>query len=339
MALIICKECRRQFSDLAQACPGCGAPTSYSVDGSLPPVTTAAVPAQAAYTAQADMRPDESRFNQSEHTQSERNQAGHNETGFNEAGFTEPELNKPEQPPSAYQFVVASSDIPEAPPQRRQVGPFLLLGIFFLPWLFYWLLLRSGHSTLSRASGFLWLLLCTAGLLALNYSLSERAPQFTPAGAEPTVTEQPAEDLSNPVFYPLPGKNTAEPATATDPAATAGTSDNSSIAADAVQPANSQPPVEDSATDSNTSPPNGIYASSDDAEALQQKLGDCLQQQADTGSYTLSDKGKSVAKMISVCYSDFKPWFDQCLVNTHDARACNLDAIDMTTSILKLNGQ
>lgn len=317
MALIICKECRRQFSDLAPACPGCGAPTSYSVDGSLPPPMAATVAApEPAQPAQVDAGPE----------------------------LTEPasDVTEPAEtaPLSAYQFVVEHTspvDLETATTNRqhRSVSPSLLLGIVFLPWLFYWLLLRNGHSNISRISGFLWLLLCTGGLLALSYGLSEREAPIAPPVSESTQTEQPTQDLSNPVFYPLSGKNTD---TASSPDTTR-TADNGIPPADASQTDNSQPPLSDNTVDTTNTPSASIYSSSDNTEFMQQKLTDCLQQQANTGNYTLSDNGKSVAKMISVCYSDFKPWFDQCLINKHDAKTCNLDAIDITSSILRLKEQ
>lgn len=311
MALIICKECRRQFSDLAPACPGCGAPTSYSVDGTLPPSLAATEPAQ---PAQVDAGPE----------------------------LTELASDVTETAPlSAYQFVVEHTlavdhETTSANHQYRAVSPLLLLGIVFLPWLFYWLLLRDGHSSISRISGFLWLLLCSAGLLLLSYGLSEREAPLVPPVSESTQAEQPTEDLSNPVFYPLSGKSTD---TASSPEDTTPTADSHIAPADTSQPDYSQPPLGDSTIDTSNNPSASIYSSNDTTGLMQQKLTDCLQQQADTGSYTLFDNGKSVAKMISVCYSDFKPWFDQCLINKHDAKTCNLDAIDITSSILRLKEQ
>ena len=41
----------------------------------------------------------------------------------------------------------------------RKVGPGLLLGIALVPIVFVWFLLRSGHTTLARVSGFAWLAL------------------------------------------------------------------------------------------------------------------------------------------------------------------------------------
>lgn len=43
--------------------------------------------------------------------------------------------------------------------QQRKVGVGLFLGIFFLPFVFAWFLLRKGHSTLARVLGFSWLVI------------------------------------------------------------------------------------------------------------------------------------------------------------------------------------
>lgn len=40
MALINCKECEKKFSNLAYACPKCGAPTSYSTETSKVSIQT-----------------------------------------------------------------------------------------------------------------------------------------------------------------------------------------------------------------------------------------------------------------------------------------------------------
>jgi len=42
---------------------------------------------------------------------------------------------------------------------KRKVGFFLGIGILFMPFIFSWFLLRSGHSKFSRFIGFLWLAL------------------------------------------------------------------------------------------------------------------------------------------------------------------------------------
>ena len=47
--------------------------------------------------------------------------------------------------------------------ERRSVGVVLGAGIFLAPWLFVWLLLRRGHSTLSRGLGFGWFAVIALG--------------------------------------------------------------------------------------------------------------------------------------------------------------------------------
>lgn len=49
-----------------------------------------------------------------------------------------------------------SPSMPPAPTPRRKVGIPLAVGIFFVPFVFVWLLLRHGHSTLARVLGFGW---------------------------------------------------------------------------------------------------------------------------------------------------------------------------------------
>lgn len=94
MALVECYECSKQMSDIASACPGCGAPH--------PRPSRQAPQAQGSW--QGDMLP---------------------------------------------------RSTPAAP--QRRVGFLLGLGIFLLPFIFAWFLLRSGHSTLSRIIGFGWM--------------------------------------------------------------------------------------------------------------------------------------------------------------------------------------
>jgi len=52
--------------------------------------------------------------------------------------------------------------------QKRQVGFLLGLGILFFPLLFGWMLLRKGHSVLSRIVGFTWMALCLVSLIGMG---------------------------------------------------------------------------------------------------------------------------------------------------------------------------
>lgn len=73
--------------------------------------------------------------------------------------------------------------IQAAPP--RKVGILLGLGIFLLPFVFVWFLLRKGHSTLSRVLGFGWLgLVLIAGFSGNHDNPSVTA---TDGGAEPAA--------------------------------------------------------------------------------------------------------------------------------------------------------
>ena len=94
MALVECYECSKQMSDIASACPGCGAPH---------PRPSRQVP----------------------------------------------------QPQGSWQGDMLPRSTPAAP--QRTVGFWLGLGVFLLPFIFAWFLLRSGHSTLSRIIGIGWM--------------------------------------------------------------------------------------------------------------------------------------------------------------------------------------
>ncbi len=61
----------------------------------------------------------------------------------------------------------------------REVGPLLGLGIFFVPQLFSWFTLRSGHSKLARGLAFGWLGFLV--LIALAARQLEVPPQATPS--------------------------------------------------------------------------------------------------------------------------------------------------------------
>lgn len=83
---------------------------------------------------------------------------------------------------------------------EREVGVPLALGIAFLPGLFVWLLLRSGHSTLARAIGFGW-----AAFLGLLFVLvSNIAP--APTSIEITPSEKVAEAAQKASRPLMPGE-------------------------------------------------------------------------------------------------------------------------------------
>ncbi|UVL42500.1 OB-fold putative lipoprotein [Pseudomonas sp. B21-040] len=84
-----------------------------------------------------------------------------------------------------------------AAPHKRQVGFLLGLGILFFPLLFGWMLLRKGHSILSRIVGFTWMALCLVSLIGMGSisknsydSYKERAAQSSSSGAPPKQQAQ-----------------------------------------------------------------------------------------------------------------------------------------------------
>jgi hypothetical protein len=78
--------------------------------------------------------------------------------------------------------------IPE-PPERRSVGILLGLGIFVVPFIFVWFLLRTGHSTLSRVLGFGWFAFC---LIVAVVPTSDTNTKQAGAPAAPTASGEAA---------------------------------------------------------------------------------------------------------------------------------------------------
>lgn len=93
---------------------------------------------------------------------------------------------------------IAEKRLPESnvskKPVSRSVGFGLGIGIFLVPLVFVWFLLRKGHSTASRVIGFAWLALFLFGLAG-----SERAgtQSVAPASSQsqPAKSVAPAEPL------------------------------------------------------------------------------------------------------------------------------------------------
>ena len=75
------------------------------------------------------------------------------------------------------------------PEGQRRVGWLLGIGIFLVPYVFVWWLLRKGHSTLSRVLGFGWLALC---VLILVFSPPAPTPD-TGASPNAAATAAPPE--------------------------------------------------------------------------------------------------------------------------------------------------
>lgn len=74
---------------------------------------------------------------------------------------------------------------------RRKVSVLLGIGIFLLPIVFTWFLLRRGHSVLSRILGFGWLVLVTLAWIG-----GMNAPPTPPTDSLPTGTSSSAEASS-----------------------------------------------------------------------------------------------------------------------------------------------
>ncbi len=78
-------------------------------------------------------------------------------------------------------------------PPRRKVGLLLGVGILFLPYVFVWALLRSGHSVASRIIGFIWLWVVVVGIVSGQQTSgrdSERSSTPRTVVAEPQRTWQ-----------------------------------------------------------------------------------------------------------------------------------------------------
>ena len=129
MALINCKECGNEFSDLAAACPKCGAPTIYSLPGNLH-AASAAPSLQKTHGIEETITPPPQ---------------------------PEPVISQTTVPPEPEPdtHMPASQHI-----TQRSVSPLLAIGIFFFPIIFSWFLLKEGYSRMARVLGFGWLAFC-----------------------------------------------------------------------------------------------------------------------------------------------------------------------------------
>lgn len=110
-------------------------------------------------------------------------------------------------------------------PTKRNVGFLLGLGILFIPFIFAWFLLRSGHTLLSRIIGFGWLILCV--LFAVV------SPPAAPGHSGIAVAPQAAVSSAAPAPAPAPAAATpAEPLKAYTSAQVASSYDENTVAAD-----------------------------------------------------------------------------------------------------------
>lgn len=91
--------------------------------------------------------------------------------------------------PSPVSPQLAYADLAVAP---RSVGFWLGLGIFLLPMIFAWFLLRQGHSTRSRFIGVAWLVLTLVAVLGQQ---GKGVASSTAAPNQPTKVVQQAQPL------------------------------------------------------------------------------------------------------------------------------------------------
>ncbi len=80
-------------------------------------------------------------------------------------------------------------------PASRRVGFALGVGIFFVPVVFVWFLLRQGHSVASRVVGFAWLAVFLVGVASSERSTSQAPAPATNQSQPANTTEPPAPVL------------------------------------------------------------------------------------------------------------------------------------------------
>ncbi len=166
MALLICSECEGKVSSLAANCPHCGAPVpksgAASAESSMPSRPVSPTPPSASSAAM--------------------------------------DLNKPNT--SAKQPLPLNVPLRTYRGQNRPVSVALLLGIFFLPFIFVWFLLQKGYSQVSRVAGFAWMvfvIFVMVGLLRLMSDLFWTAPANPNLDANGAVTTQTQDPSQTPI--------------------------------------------------------------------------------------------------------------------------------------------
>ena len=87
-------------------------------------------------------------------------------------------------------ITVALPAVPAEP--NRNVGMLLGVGIFFLPFVFVWFLLRQGHTTLAKALGFGWFAFCLFATV-LNPTPGQSSAMSASASAGATEPARQAE--------------------------------------------------------------------------------------------------------------------------------------------------
>lgn len=369
MALINCKECTTQFSDLAAACPKCGAPTAYSkgsaavsiskdnsptpyagsnapapqdngpvvINGTARTVIPEAPPVQQPPVQQATT-PQQQMPQQQVPQQAipPQHAIPPQQTMYPQGYAPQQHIQQPgTQPFQMHQQIIINTPAPQ--PQIRYVGSLLLIGIFFFPWIFYWFLFRNGHTNFARAAGFIWLVLCTAAFLALDYSvykMNQAANEATTDVVNSTDLDTTSSNSKREsILYRLANEDkqavtesVAEPA----PIAT------SHIDMDAFnEPATAPVDPADQAINDAVQ----VTARPTIDEAAGDAISECIASESNTGNYSSFDGGKSAMRMMTgACLQQFKNWTDSCVATGQDRGDCNVKATLLAQTALKMSG-
>src|SRR5271165_2733397 len=83
--------------------------------------------------------------------------------------------------------------------------------------------------------------------------------------------------------------------------------------------------------------PMSVQAQS--ASPVTKAFTDCLLSQAQKGSYTSSDGGRSAMLLMGECDATWKSWHDQCMASGDTDGNCTLKAAMLAQSALKLLGK
>ena len=97
----------------------------------------------------------------------------------------------------------------DQPQDTRKVSPLLAIGIVFIPGIFVWFLLRSGHSTLPRVLGFGWtffLLVFSQAVVSGINALPDVPEMEEAAIVEAETDEGPAPELGQQAASEAPVK-------------------------------------------------------------------------------------------------------------------------------------
>lgn len=75
------------------------------------------------------------------------------------------------------------------------------------------------------------------------------------------------------------------------------------------------------------------------ASPVTKAFTDCLLSQAQKGSYTSSDGGRSAVLLMGECDAEWKAWHDQCMASGDTDGDCTLKAGTLAQSTLLLLGK